>query len=469
MKPATKSAYKLSHEGVMALADIECVGLPVSLDRLRESSLEIKREVRQLETAMRSTEVYGIQRNRYKKSTSPGSREQISRIIYDHYGLSGSEKSDDGGYKFDKQVVENIQESPETPEAIREYLTLFSRIQKLQTLQSTFIDGLSKDCVNGRVHGFLNLHTTKTYRGSADSPNLNNLPSRDPEASRLVKGAVVPRPGYHIVEIDYSALEVHIAACYHHDPTMISYLNSGYDMHRDMAAECYFLTDEWKTKYPKTAKALRQHAKMAFVFSAFYGDYFASMTEKLWRFAKVPEVREILELNGIRKLGVVKNGKKLQADEASKDSYARHIKEVDTRFWNERFSVYNQWKKDLWDQYTRTGYIYTHTGFRIHGVLKRNELSNIGTQGSAFHCLLQSIIDINREIKQRKWKSRVVNEVHDSLISEVAEDELDEYISVSRDVMTHRLREKWKWIAMDLKTETETSEISWHDKKAYSK
>jgi len=363
---------------------------------------------------MRSTEVYGIQRNRYKKSTSPGSREQISRIIYDHYGLSGSEKSDDGGFKFDKQVVENIQESPETPEAIREYLTLFSRIQKLQTLQSTFIDGLSKDCVNGRVHGFLNLHTTKTYRGSADSPNLNNLPSRDPEASRLVKGAVVPRPGYHIVEIDYSALEVHIAACYHHDPTMISYLNSGYDMHRDMAAECYFLTDEWKTKYPKTAKALRQHAKMAFVFSAFYGDYFASMTEKLWRFAKVPEVREILELNGIRKLGVVKNGKKLQAD-------------------------------------------------------KRNELSNIGTQGSAFHCLLQSIIDINREIKQRKWKSRVVNEVHDSLISEVAEDELDDYIAVSRDVMTNRLREKWKWIAMDLKTETETSEISWHDKKAYSK
>jgi DNA polymerase I-like protein with 3'-5' exonuclease and polymerase domains len=82
---------------------------------------------------------------------------------------------------------------------------------------------------------------------------------------------------------------------------------------------------------------------------------------------------------------------------------------------------------------------------------------------------LQSIIDINREIKQRKWKSRVVNEVHDSLISEVAEDELDEYISVSRDVMTHRLREKWKWIAMDLKTETEYSPDSWHDKKAYNK
>ncbi|MFN7318291.1 MAG: hypothetical protein ACK5S6_02165, partial [bacterium] len=78
MKPATREAYRLFHEGVQALADIECVGLPVSLNRLRESSLEIKREVRQLETAMRSTEVYGIQRNRYKKSTSPGSREQIS-------------------------------------------------------------------------------------------------------------------------------------------------------------------------------------------------------------------------------------------------------------------------------------------------------------------------------------------------------------------------------------------------------
>lgn len=469
MKPATREAYKLFHEGVNVLAEVEITGIPVSLDRLRESTLEIQKEIRQLESQIRATDFYGIQRNRFKKSTSSGSRDQISWVIYDCFKVGGAERSGDGGYKFDKQVVEDIQESPETPTEIREYLTLFSRVQKLQTLQGTFIDGLSKDCVNGRVHGFINLHTTKTYRGSADSPNLNNLPSRDPEASRLVKGAVVPRPGYVIVEMDYSALEVHVATCYHKDPTMISYLNSGYDMHSDMATECYFLTEEWKRKYPKTAKALRQHAKMGFTFSAFYGDYFASMAEKLWRYAKVPEVRELLEFNGIRKLGVIKQDGKLQADEESKDSYARHIKEVDRRFWNERFGVYNQWKRDLWDQYSRTGYLYTHTGFRIHGVLKRNELSNIGTQGSAFHCLLQSIIDVNREIKQREWKSRVIMEVHDSMLSEVAEDELDEYITVCQEIMTTRLREKWKWIIMDLKVETEVGVESWHDKKAYSK
>lgn len=467
MTPASKNAYRLFHEGVTALAEIEITGLPVSLDKLRENSLEIKREIRETESQMRGTDVYGVVRNKYKKNAGTGSRTQLAWVLYEHFKLPGAELSEDGGYKFDKETVVAIQESPETPEEIRDYLTMFSRVQKLQTISSTFIDGLSKECVNGRVHGFIGLHGTKTYRGSADSPNLNNLPSRDAEASRYVKGAVVPRPGYHIVEIDYSALEVHIAACYHKDPTMISYLDSGYDMHSDMAAECYFLTDAWKEKHPKIAKSLRQHAKMGFTFSAFYGDYFASMAEKLWQYSKIPEVREILEFNGIRKLGVVKNGGKLQADEVSKDSYARHIKEVDHRFWNDRFPVYNQWKKDIWEQYNRTGYIYTLTGFRINGVLKRNELSNIGTQGSAFHCLLQSIIDINREIKRRNWKSRIVMEIHDSILSEVADDELDDYIALATEIMTTRLREKWKWIILDLKVEVETSDTSWYDKKGY--
>lgn len=467
MNPASPEAYKLFTQGVLALADIECTGLPVSLDKLRENSLEIKREIRETESQMRGTDVYGVVRNKYKKNAGTGSRTQLAWVLYEHFKLPGAELSEDGGYKFDKETVVAIQESPETPEEIRDYLTMFSRVQKLQTISSTFIDGLSRECVNGRVHGFIGLHGTKTYRGSADSPNLNNLPSRDAEASRYVKGAVVPRPGYHIVEIDYSALEVHIAACYHHDPTMVEYLECGYDMHSDVAIECFFLTPEWKAKHPKLAKEARQHTKGAFVFANFYGDFYANIAQNLWRLAKIPEIREILALNGIHKLGVTKDGGKVKSDDVSRDSYARHIKEVDTKFWNDRFPIYNKWRKDLWEEYLRKGYLYTHTGFRLNGVQKRNEIINSPIQGSAFHCLLQSIIDINREIKRRNWKSRIVMEIHDSILSEVADDELDDYIALATEIMTTRLREKWKWIILDLKVEVETSDTSWYDKKGY--
>ncbi len=465
MRAASPEAYKLFTQGVLALADIECTGLPVSLDKLRENSLEIKREIRETESQMRGTDVYGVVRNKYKKNAGTGSRTQLAWVLYEHFKLPGAELSEDGGYRFDKETVVAIQESPETPEEIRDYLTMFSRVQKLQTISSTFIDGLSKECVNGRVHGFIGLHGTKTYRGSADSPNLNNLPSRDAEASKYVKGAVVPRPGYHIVEIDYSGLEVSVATFYHKDPTMIRVITDKLDMHSDFAEKAFFLTKEWKLQHPKLAKELRQQAKGG-VFAMQYGDVYFSVACNLWRMTKHPEVRNLLSSKGISKLGVRYENKKLVLDEGH-DTYVRHMKGVDSHFWKVLFPVYDKWRSDFWDEYQRKGDFFNYLGFRFHGVFKRNEVINFPVQSVGFGILLWSIIRINKEIKSRGMKVRICLEIHDSLVAECPEDELEEFVSLCKEIMIEHTREAFSWMIFPLRAEVEHSPVSWHDKKGY--
>lgn len=465
MTPASKNAYRLFHEGVTALAEIEITGLPVSLDKLRENSLEIKREIRETESQMRGTDVYGVVRNKYKKNAGTGSRTQLAWVLYEHFKLPGAELSEDGGYKFDKETVVAIQESPETPEEIRDYLTMFSRVQKLQTISSTFIDGLSKECVNGRVHGFIGLHGTKTYRGSADSPNLNNLPSRDAEASRYVKGAVVPRPGYHIVEIDYSGLEVSVATFYHKDPTMIRIITEQLDPHTNFAEKSYFVTKEWRDANKDLAKKLRHQAKTG-VFAMQYGDVYYSVAVNMWKMVKHPEVRSLLASRGITKLGVHYEGKKAIIDESS-GTFVRHMKSVDSHYWNVLHPVYDQWRKDFWNEYLRKGYFFNYLGFRFHGVFKRNEVINFPVQSVGFGILLWSIIRINKEIKRRGMKVRICLEIHDSLVAECPEDELEEFVSMCKEIMIEHTREAFSWMIFPLRAEVEHSPVSWHDKKGY--
>ncbi|NIS13857.1 MAG: hypothetical protein GWN12_18860, partial [Thermoplasmata archaeon] len=82
----------------------------------------------------------------------------------------------------------------------------------------------------------------RTFRSSSDSFNFQNIPIRDLELARLIRQAIIARSGHRLVEIDYSGVEVHVAACYHQDPTMLEYLeDKSKDLHRDMAMEIFKL------------------------------------------------------------------------------------------------------------------------------------------------------------------------------------------------------------------------------------
>lgn len=459
--PTSKAALKLFHEGFLALGDIEVQGMPLCPAALNESGHEIDQKIREESEFLRSQPIYETQRRIFGKSTGIGKREQLARVLYDEMKLPGALRSKKTGkYIMDDDALESFDHIP--------YIQAFRRLSKLHKIKSTYIDGLRDEIVDGRIHAFLELTKVKSFRGSSNGPNLQNLPSRDANAKYL-KQCVKPKPGHYIVEIDYSALEVHISQCYHQDPTMLEYLISGYDMHSDMAKMCFKYDDAWAKENKKLHKSIRTAVKGTFVFAALYGATYKSITMGLWRDAQKLGLVGHLASRGITKQGMEFDGDTGKWNERLEpDALVTHIKAVEHDFWKRRFKVYDDWKTSWYNSYQKRGYFESLTGFTWHGVESKNFIINAPNQGSAFHCLLQSIVDIGKEIKRRKMDSRMFLEIHDSLLAEVPACELHDYVAMATNIMTTKLRQKWPWIILDLKTEVECSPISWWDKVAYT-
>lgn len=454
MQPATKEAYRLLHEGALALTRMEANGLPIDVPALDRAISDISEKIKDNEEMLRSMPEYIEQRKRYGAKAKLGSREQLADIYYNVLGYSGGiVNPETGKLSLDDRALKEIG----TP-----YTKLFQHTQKLHKLRGTYLMGFKNEVCDGRVHAFFNLHKVVTYRSSSDSPNLQNIPIRDPDIGKAIRGIIKPHEDDRvIVEIDYSTLEVVIGACLHSDPTMAEYLKTGFDFHRATAQECFFMED--------IPKPLRQLAKVT-NFSLIYGDFYAAIANKLWQGvisltaenSKVDgkAVLQHLQNHGIKRLGAEK-------DEGP-DTFTGHIKGVCDRFWSNRFPVFAKWRTDTWNNFLRKGFLETKTGFRIWGVFRRNEILNVETQGCAFHCLLQSLIDITKEIARKKMKAKLICQIHDSLLAEVPLSELDDYIELATHIMTEGLRSKWDWIKLPLGTEVEVGR-RWSEKKPYHK
>jgi len=450
MQPATRQAYGLLHDGALALARMESNGIPVNEQALDEAIAGTSMKIKDGIDELREMPVYAEQRKRYGAKTQIGSREQLADVFYNVMGFPGGKVSPKTGkLSLDDEALALISDP---------YAQKFKYVQKLHKLRSTYLYPCKSELCDGRIHAFFNLHKVVTYRSSCDSPNLQNLPIRDPEIGNVLRGIFQPHDSDHVmVEIDYSALEVHIAACYHRDPTMLEYLETGHDLHRDMAIECFRLD--------KIEKPIRTQTKGLFTFAAFYGDYWASIARNLWNFAAghtMDSGKSLVE--HLQSKGIVGLGNELAP---TSDSFMQHIKNVEGRFWNQRFQIYDRWRKDWHREYLRNGFINTLTGFRIWGVFKRNEVINSPVQGAAFHCLLKSIVELTKRIAQRKMGTQLVVQIHDSLVAVVPRSELQEYIELAYEVMTQYIRQVWPWIIVNLKTEVEVAEGSWATKKAY--
>jgi len=248
---------------------------------------------------------------------------------------------------------------------------------------------------------------------------------------------------------------------------MITYLKDpSKDMHRDMAAQCFKLSKD------EVSKMARYSAKNMFVFPQFYGDYYINCARSMWDFMDHQKLtvegnekltlRKHLKRNGISSLGEcdVKEG-------TEPGTFEHHIKQVEKHFWNTRFLVYRDWKKKWYNDYLAQGYFYTKTGFRIEGNFGRNDVINYPVQGSAFHCLLWSLIQIQKELVKRGMKALIIGQIHDSIVADVPDSEVEEYLAIVKNVMIKRIQKAWKWIIVPLEVEVEMSPIggTWFDKK----
>lgn len=451
---ADAAAYQLIHDGILALSQVEANGMAIDVDYLDRMLLRTKREITRLQMELRETDVAIAWRRRWGDKTNYGSRSQLAEVLFKQLGYQSDKQTASGQYSTNVDSLERLNVPA---------VQLFLRIEKLKKLHTTYLTGIRRETVDGFLHPSFSLHTTKTYRSSSQDPNFQNQPVRDPFSAKLIRRAFVPRPGRMLLEVDYSAIEVRIACCYHKDPTMQEYIETGHDMHKDMAMECFLLPAN------EVSKPIRHLAKNGFVFPEFYGDFYASIARSMWdtlNRSALTTTSGLQLVDWLRKQGIGRCGACEFGERPVEGTFEHHIQKVERRFWDQTFPRYKQWREWIWDRYKEHGWIKTKTGFVVQGEMRRNEVINFPVQGSAFHCLLWSLIYVQKWLTENNMHSLIVGQIHDSLLMDVEPSELSDVSGMVKEIMCHRIRKHWPWIITPLEVEAEGSYENWYAKKA---
>jgi DNA polymerase I-like protein with 3'-5' exonuclease and polymerase domains len=473
----TAEARQLLLEGTLAFARIEESGIRVDKGYLDSAIDTMHQQVRELEGQMRADPDYKVWARHMGDKLKLGSRTQVGKLVFDLLGYTSKGATATGRVKADKTALEGID---------RPIVQLFLQAEKVKKACSTYLEGIRREMVWERggwfVHPSYNLNTAASIRSSCSDPNFQNVPIRDEIMAAAIRRCYIPRAGCDLHEPDFSTLEVRVAACYNHDPALIAYIkDKSTDMHRDTACRLFFLAPEQVEK-----KGPRDVAKNMWVFPNFYGAAYFNCAVDIWealhrRKLKLKDsdilITDHLAKKGIKELDVVlvKDGDKVKLDHEPKPgSFGAHCKKVAHWFWEETFRTYTAWKQKWFEAWCRDGGFLMHTGFAVgvfgaKGAMGRNDVINYPIQGSAFHCLLWTIIRLQKLLRKYKMKTKIVGQIHDSFQADVPHRERQAFMDLARDVMTRQLPKAWAWLIVPLEIEIDVAPegASWHDKKLW--
>jgi DNA polymerase I len=457
LRPATPEAIKLFHQGILALSQIEKNGILIDEVYLEKAMRKLGYQIKKLQEKMREHEVAKVWRKRFGNKTNFGSNYQLEKVIFDEFKYERQEgrTTEKGKNKADKYAFEKVD---------LDFVNWYFECEQLKKALGTNLKGIKKEVMDGYVHPFFDLHTVGTFRSSSRKFNMQNQPIRMPYIGRIIRKCFIAPPGYRIGEIDYGKIEVCGAACYTEDPVLINDVtNPKADMHRDMAMKVF------KLKQTQVSKDTRYNAKNKFVFPQFYGSYYIDCAKNLWDSIDSMELKTNKGKglkSHLKAKGIKERGKCDPKEEPKSGTFEKHLKAVQDEFW-EWFKVYAQWKKDWWSLYLNKGYFEFLTGFVCQGLYNRKQVCNYPIQGSAFHMLLWSLIQLHKWLKKNRMKSKIIFEIHDSLGLYFHIKEVDYVIEKALQIMTIDVRKHWPWINVPLTIEVEIAPegASWFDKK----
>jgi hypothetical protein len=270
----------------------------------------------------------------------------------------------------------------------------------------------------------------------------------------LVRSGFLPHLGQQLLEVDFSQHEVRIATTFTQDPELIHYCsNPSSDMHTDQTERIFLLPKEL------ISKSVRNCIKGNFVFAEFYGSWYDPCATKMWKesdelfLADGTCLRDYLHSVGFSNL----------------ESFVDHVKAEETRFWN-KFSVYAQWKEQWVRKFYDTGKVPLKHGFRRQGFLDRNQILNTAIQGTAFHLLLWSLIELNKIAKKEEWKTQIIGQIHDCILFSVEPSELRHVTEQTHYITVEAIKKPHPWLNVPLDIEFELCGINepWATKKKIS-
>ena len=393
---------------IEVLASMEVRGVCVDKSMLTDIGEELSTEASRLEHAI--YELAGEEFN----INSP---KQLGDILFDKLGLPSGKKTKTG-YSTSADILEKIQDKHPVVALILQYRTLTK-------LYSTYVEGLKPLIGNdGRIHCHYQQTVTATGRLSCTEPNLQNIPVRQ-ALGRTLRKAFVAGEGNEFVGADYSQIELRLMAHLSGDENLIDAFNNEEDIHRKTASRVFNIP------YDQVTKEDRSRAK-AVNFGIIYGmsgfglaqDIHVSRSEAekyiQEYFDKHPKVKQYLD-------GSVKSAKENHYSETLMGR-KRYIPEI-----------------------TSSNYMVRQLGERL--------AMNSPIQGSAADIIKVAMINVFKELKEKKLKSALVLQIHDELIIETAVDEKDIVEELLRRNMEHAIELSVK-LTVDL-----NSAYSWYDLK----
>ncbi len=440
--PVQEGTRRFFQEGLDLFTDMQMSGINTDREYYAKSVVTLSEQIKTKNEQLLSFKEVSFFEKKTKRKIDFESSVDLRILFFDIMGLKSSKQTATGLEATDKEVVNQINHP------IAKTIVEKRKLKKQLDYAALFFREINDD---GRIRPFFNLHIPVTGRSSSDSPNWQNIPVRDEEAKKVTRLGIIPSKGNRIMDWDYAGIEVKMAACYTKDPTLIAYIKDPKtDMHRDTACDLFMLDVDSVTK------EIRFYAKNGFVFPEFYGSYYVSTARILWQEASKLKTKEgKLLLDHLKSCNIY-----------NYQDFEEHVKQVEKDYWI-KFKIFKHWQREAYESFAKTGIIDTFFGFRISGFLGKNDIINYRFQASAFHCLLWSIIEINKELKKRKLDTKIIGQVHDCCLYDMVPEEKDEVMHLSYEIATQRIRKEFSWIIVPLDLEFEVTDInqSWYYKK----
>lgn len=449
MQATTLDAYHLLHRGSEALMRAERQGMRIDVDYCKRQHEKLTYRIQKEQEAFNDSKLGRYWRHVYGGRYNPNSDDQMRNILYEKKKLKPPKETETGKGATDEEALLQLG-VPEVSHLIK--------LRKLSKVRDTYLASFTREARNGELHPYYHLHRVHSYRSSSSDPNLQNVPEHDEEAKRICQRALYPRKGHKFKKADFSSLEVNISACYNKDPNLIAYLlDPASDMHADSAKDLFCL-DTLDKKTPE-GKWLRFSAKNAFVFAQFYGSYYVDCAKGLVQQLKLGEGAWSPGEGVLMPGGIHISDHFLDRGITNYNKFEDRVRESERKLWEDRFPVYNEWRKKWYKRYETRGYFDLLTGFRCSGVYGRNQTWNLPVQGAAFHCLLWSFIRVDEIMRKEGWDTKLVGEVHDDMILDVHPDEEEHVEKTIHRVVSEELSAAWKWIIVPMKAEIKTGPV----------
>lgn len=441
--PNCSTAYKLMCQGENALSQVSVNGFKIDRDYYMTQKPIIEDEVQRLKRqVLTESEIGQAWCKRFQSKTNIDSADQLKIVLKQDMQFDKFKTTEKGGDSADKSVVEKLP---------YEFSNPFLRYKQLNKAWGSLITPIMLGADQyGFTHPNINLHTVRTFRSSCDSPNLQQVPKHNEFIKKLVRGGFVPRSSDRfLAEIDLVSAEVTCGCCLHQDKQMLEFLNNpSADMHKFVAKKFYELTDEEFTK------KLRSSVKGRFVFASFYGASYESIGSSLWEY-----IDESGEMCGtgesikdhMARFGVVDH-----------DTCLSHAEKVFDWYWHDLFAEYGAWKEEVWQLYKRQGYLDYPTGFRVVAQMTKTQAMNTIIQGSTFHLLLYTLVELQKRFVKYRLKSKIVCQIHDSIVLDVVPSEWKTIQQLYLESQA-AVREVWKWLIYPISADAEIGDVggSW--------